>query len=1122
MISSDFTDKLVTAHDQLVKDIEKNEGSKSQSWEGREVGCLSGLWDKICNIIQQIFDKCLAVLCCCRFSPEDSLVSNEDSSPKSEQKTLEQKSIKKVRTRKYKKSDQTQNKNQNNTSIQKQIKDQFKVKNNDSEETKNGKHTSDDDSTLEESYADLELNSILKKQPKGLTNVVMPAPKAGVIQNLGSDFIIKNGCKYSKKTNPNCNKLKDETLSQTSNIGEKILNGANDHLDNLNSTIIDEIPTSALVEVNLNSSLEANYPTELKDYYVSEDEIETPKVQNNNNSTNKSTSIVSNMDFESEIEPGIISKKNVSANFSDTEATKSLKKSLMNACTLIEKGASPEQCSSSFYASLMKETDKLSSGDKLELSYILITMHSEINAEITKAVERSTWLDPRVKISEEKPIYYSRKNIEFRENKILATDEQAQALEKGSKDRRELFNKKRIENLKANFFGKEFSVFIADQISAKELKSVQKITQCVQDSGVHEYEKQTEIISMIMTTLYFQLARSTNENNGVDYSFESRVSYLTFMEDQKTNIGALIQAEPPQNDVLRVLYSDDDSETGESFEEEVNVDTQNVHNNAMDFLKAKAALQRLREFYFNDQQQFKMVLQDIFILVKTVDPSNELYQALQKACRECIGTYILKAPVSALDEVKEEYSQLAKILGLQCFEDLAGFVKSDAFKNQKTALQQLKDFNAETHDVKLIAKLLKIIASSLGDIDESNPLFIQFSVAFRKIPGLYIENFKPLQTEEFKEIKDFYDSAAQKFGHKTHKELEEMVNKQPEDSQKMYDLLDLLHRMNSEKLKLNVLTELLEKAAKVIDKIDVSHFLHKAIEREFGLILDKFIDILMDCKATDNHPSVMNKMKAAYDALAIKLNYPCSPELQLLLSSDFSDKYTALQLLEGYSVDKMGVNSFAKMLTNASNLIKKIDSTHPLHTRLNATFSGLIAKFTDYSTENLTFELKKIEQPFNRLCEILGSKDTLDINTDEAAEADPVIADISHLETFRNLRENLQDKMILLKAESEITDIQAMGLVWKTFLDELLFLKLNRETAIGMLLVTFQRELKLKGLPKIFDKEKSFEEYLKLLSQTGKLYIEMIRNETFMYYNSFMKAGLSDIEAEDFLNEIVS
>ncbi len=39
--------------------------SSSQSWEGREVGCLSMLWDGLCKIVQQIFDQCCAWLCCC-------------------------------------------------------------------------------------------------------------------------------------------------------------------------------------------------------------------------------------------------------------------------------------------------------------------------------------------------------------------------------------------------------------------------------------------------------------------------------------------------------------------------------------------------------------------------------------------------------------------------------------------------------------------------------------------------------------------------------------------------------------------------------------------------------------------------------------------------------------------------------------------------------------------------------------------------------------------------------------------------------------------------------------------------------------------------------------------------
>lgn len=54
----------------------------SQSWKGREVGCFSKLWDEICEIIQKIFERCLA---CFGRSPEQSTTSHDDGRPFEEQ-----------------------------------------------------------------------------------------------------------------------------------------------------------------------------------------------------------------------------------------------------------------------------------------------------------------------------------------------------------------------------------------------------------------------------------------------------------------------------------------------------------------------------------------------------------------------------------------------------------------------------------------------------------------------------------------------------------------------------------------------------------------------------------------------------------------------------------------------------------------------------------------------------------------------------------------------------------------------------------------------------------------------------------------------------------------------------
>lgn len=47
--------------------------NNSSSWEGRKVKCLSGLWDELCAIFQQIFDQFIACFCCCR-SQEQALL----------------------------------------------------------------------------------------------------------------------------------------------------------------------------------------------------------------------------------------------------------------------------------------------------------------------------------------------------------------------------------------------------------------------------------------------------------------------------------------------------------------------------------------------------------------------------------------------------------------------------------------------------------------------------------------------------------------------------------------------------------------------------------------------------------------------------------------------------------------------------------------------------------------------------------------------------------------------------------------------------------------------------------------------------------------------------------------
>lgn len=325
--------------------------------------------------------------------------------------------------------------------------------------------------------------------------------------------------------------------------------------------------------------------------------------------------------------------------------------------------------------------------------------------------------------------------------------------------------------------------------------------------------------------------------------------------------------------------------------------------------------------------------------------------------------------------------------------------------------------------------------------------------------------------------------------------------------------------LNTKKLEFSDLQIMLSDTAKNLENLRDSHFLYKALKHAFGFVLDSYIDALM---ARKNIPKqdTFKKIQLSYDAIAKKLNCPTCPESKLLLDLDFGDKYAALLRLEGYSSKQLEINSFVEMLSDTCDLIKNIDSTHLLHSRLRKAFDAIIAKYTDCANIFPHDQLNKIKGPYARLSKILGCEIVeMVVDTSEAAQNDPEIVKQLIIENFNTLRKETLARVKQLKFDLDLSDAEAVAQTWEGYFKSLLQY-MPRDAAVMMLLLTFQKELNLKGLPQLLEDRLGWEEYLKVLSSVGSRHISKIRDDYGAYLDTFLVAGLSETEAFDLLSAI--
>ncbi|MBA3239504.1 MAG: hypothetical protein H0T62_14340 [Parachlamydiaceae bacterium] len=1159
-----------------------NLGKDSHSWEGRKVSIVSEIWNGLCNIIKSIFDKLTACFCCCSSGEQSMLMLDNDGDG------AERKSVNILI------DNDKDNFLDHKTNVVQVKADNGEVKNEvvSSEPSEDSgsddcyeirsDSSSDYDEIIDKNGNTIQKSAIneLPKSPTSLTSATVRSVKqdySSTKVNEAAKVILDEN-----KINPdniftNQKKIKSSSKIEEKNIQEKFLDEVLNDYDY-------DYEEDELQDQTFENPLDQEQNVEvsginLDDFYVSEDEV----IEEKNVSQKVETKPQSSRFLADADSSNIISKKSARVNSGKSEsiiakpddstakALLTLKKSLKVACAGIDQGETPKDCVRIFYASLGMEISKLSTEERLELICMLINLPSEINEEIQKAVAQSLWKDPNARASFDKSRIYNARTIE----------EETRELTKISAEKRDQLNKQRIESLKANFFGTEFSSFIGGevQVHAKDFKAVQRIVGFIQDCGKHKDEKQIEMLSLIMTKLHIHLTQSDTKD--FPYSFKTLQSYIFMLEDLYEVVsGSKIQSEPLQIDPLAYVdYSDDESESEEetvttansiqinpenlyenshkrgkvskaasefqaklsslSLEAQAKLDyeehkekeklkmefnvSEKYHESAMNLLKAHAAIQCLTEFNFSkfDQKLFKATLQEVLGLISNINPSCEKYLKLQDICRESFGTYIFKdSKVSSLDSIEKLYSQIAQKIGLLSFKDFRELLGSEVFSKQRQALQHLREFDTEKNEVKLFGNLMKELSGLFVEISPLHPIYTKMCAAFNKIPEWYLQNYKELQNPALKDIEDCYDLLAKKFDHKTSQELEQLLNLQSNDSQKKYEVFALLKALCLE-TDLKTFEIKLTQIESSLGEITDSHFLYKPLKSAFSAILDKYMDILMTCNSKARDPDIIKKIKTSYDSLAKKLNLPCCFDPEFLLSPDFADKYAGLERLREYSESKMEVETFVEMLTDASIFIKKIDSKHPLFMPLRNAFDAIINRYDNYAVN--TVESVKVKAPYRRLAQILGYKEIdMIVDTKEAEKEDTPMSNLANIEYLKEQQMDVLNRLNSLQFDYELTDTKAMAMVWKGYLESLLFDKWPRATAIGMLIVTFQKELRLSNIPKVWDKDMNLDGYLNAFSKVGNIQSLEISKNPAKFLNTVIKAGLSEVEAKELMYEITS